>query len=193
MKGVPQAPEFHPEGDVWTHTLLMLEQLENPSVTLALGVLLHDVGKPATIRFAERIRFDGHVEKGARLTVQALERLRVFEGGDRTGNGPGPTPHALRPRHPNEREQAQKVPPAARFRRTFGAPPAGLSQQPPKSCQLRLRSGQAGRTTDRRASPATSRYGRGLDCSGLQTGACIQEDPHGTRRSAARRNSEDQR
>ena len=76
MKGVPQAPEFHPEGDVWTHTLLMLEQLENPSVTLALGVLLHDVGKPATIRFAERIRFDGHVEKGARLTVQALERLR---------------------------------------------------------------------------------------------------------------------
>ena len=76
MKGVPQAPEFHPEGDVWTHTLLMLEQLENPSVTLALGVLLHDVGKPATIRFAERIRFDGHVEEGARLTVQALERLR---------------------------------------------------------------------------------------------------------------------
>ncbi len=76
MKGVLQAPEFHPEGDVWTHTLLMLEQLENPSVTLALGVLLHDVGKPATIRFAERIRFDGHVEEGVRLTVQALERLR---------------------------------------------------------------------------------------------------------------------
>ena len=76
MKGVPQPPEFHPEGDVWTHTLLMLEQLENPSVTLALGVLLHDVGKPATIRFAERIRFDGHVEEGVRLTVQALERLR---------------------------------------------------------------------------------------------------------------------
>ena len=76
MKGVPQPPEFHPEGDVWAHTLLMLEQLENPSVTLALGVLLHDVGKPATIRFAERIRFDGHVEEGVRLTVQALERLR---------------------------------------------------------------------------------------------------------------------
>ena len=66
MKGVPQPPEFHPEGDVWTHTLLMLEQLENPSVPLALGVLLHDVGKPATIRFAERIRFDGHVEEGVR-------------------------------------------------------------------------------------------------------------------------------
>ena len=76
MKGVPQPPEFHPEGDVWTHTLLMLEQLDNPSVTLAFGVLLHDVGKPATIRFAERIRFDGHVEEGVRLTVQILERLR---------------------------------------------------------------------------------------------------------------------
>ena len=76
MKGVPQPPEFHPEGDVWAHTLLMLQQLRNSSVTLALGVLLHDVGKPPTLRLAERIRFDGHVEEGVRLTVQALERLR---------------------------------------------------------------------------------------------------------------------
>lgn len=76
MKDVPQPPEFHPEGDVWTHTLQMLEQLKTPSVTLALGVLLHDVGKPATIRFAERIRFDGHVEEGVRLAIRVLKRLR---------------------------------------------------------------------------------------------------------------------
>ena len=50
MKGVAQPPEFHPEGDVWTHTLIMLDGLQSPSPALALGVLLHDVGKPA--RFA---------------------------------------------------------------------------------------------------------------------------------------------
>jgi putative nucleotidyltransferase with HDIG domain len=76
MKGVAQPPEFHPEGDVWVHTLLMLEKLRAPSVALALGVLLHDVGKPATFRVADRIRFDGHVEKGVELARGILERLR---------------------------------------------------------------------------------------------------------------------
>jgi putative nucleotidyltransferase with HDIG domain len=76
MKGVEQPKEFHPEGDVWTHTLLMLAMLEAPSVTLALGVLLHDVGKPPTFRVAERIRFDGHMEVGSRMAESILERLR---------------------------------------------------------------------------------------------------------------------
>ena len=82
MKGVPQPPQFHPEGDVWLHTLLMLSQMENPSIPLAWGVLLHDVGKPPTLRFAERIRFDGHVEVGVRMAEQILERLR-FSHDDR--------------------------------------------------------------------------------------------------------------
>ncbi|MBI1896547.1 MAG: CCA tRNA nucleotidyltransferase [Acidobacteria bacterium] len=76
MKGVEQPPDFHPEGDVWTHTLLMLERLESPTATLALGVLLHDVGKPPTFRVEERIRFDGHVEVGVELTRGILSRLR---------------------------------------------------------------------------------------------------------------------
>lgn len=76
MKGVGQPPQFHPEGDVWTHTLLMLEKLENPTVSLALGTLLHDVGKPPTFRVAERIRFDGHVEAGVEITERICERLR---------------------------------------------------------------------------------------------------------------------
>lgn len=76
MKGVAQPPEFHPEGDVWTHTLIMLEGLQSPSPTLALGVLLHDVGKPGTFRVADRIRFDGHVELGERIARQILNRLR---------------------------------------------------------------------------------------------------------------------
>jgi putative nucleotidyltransferase with HDIG domain len=84
LKGVRQPPEFHPEGDVWTHTLIMLDGLREPSVTLALGVLLHDVGKPATFRVAERIRFDGHVEKGIEVAHSLLTRLRfphhVIEG-----------------------------------------------------------------------------------------------------------------
>jgi len=76
MRGVEQPPEYHPEGDVWTHTLIMLDRMREPSLALALGVLLHDVGKPATFRVAERIRFDGHVEKGVEIAHRLLVRLR---------------------------------------------------------------------------------------------------------------------
>lgn len=77
MKGVEQPPEFHPEGDVWVHTMMMLDSLpERPPATLAMGVLLHDVGKPSTFRIAERIRFDGHVEAGVRIAGDILKRLK---------------------------------------------------------------------------------------------------------------------
>lgn len=76
MKGVAQPPEYHPEGDVWQHTLLLLEQLRQPTPALALGALLHDVGKPPTFRVAGRIRFDGHVEAGVGLARSILTRLR---------------------------------------------------------------------------------------------------------------------
>jgi poly(A) polymerase len=76
MKGVQQPPQFHPEGDVWTHTLIMLDGLKSPEPELALGVLLHDVGKPGTFRVADRIRFDGHVELGERMARDILSRLR---------------------------------------------------------------------------------------------------------------------
>jgi poly(A) polymerase len=77
MKGVEQPPQFHPEGDVWTHTLLLLGQLEEGcSLTLAWGALLHDVGKPPTFRRAERIRFDGHVEVGVAMAAEICRRFR---------------------------------------------------------------------------------------------------------------------
>ncbi len=76
MKGVEQPPQFHPEGDVWTHTLIMLEGMGRCSATLALGVLLHDVGKPPTFRVADRIRFDGHVDAGVEIARRILNRLR---------------------------------------------------------------------------------------------------------------------
>ncbi len=78
MHGVEQPPQFHPEGDVWVHTLLLLEGLpEKVSPTLAMGALLHDVGKPPTFRVApDRIRFDGHVEVGVKMAEQICHRLR---------------------------------------------------------------------------------------------------------------------
>ncbi len=78
MKGVRQPPEFHPEGDVFAHTLLLLENLPRPcQSTLAWGALLHDVGKPATFRVApDRIRFDGHVDVGVKIAEEICERLR---------------------------------------------------------------------------------------------------------------------
>jgi poly(A) polymerase len=78
MKGVEQPPEFHPEGDVFVHTLLLLENLPQPCpLTLAWGALLHDVGKPATFRVApDRIRFDNHVEVGVKIAEEICRRLR---------------------------------------------------------------------------------------------------------------------
>jgi poly(A) polymerase len=83
MRGVAQPPEFHPEGDVWVHTLLLLEKLPaGSSSTVAWGALLHDIGKPATYQPpnpavpGDRIRFNGHVEVGVRMAEVILNRLR---------------------------------------------------------------------------------------------------------------------
>jgi poly(A) polymerase len=78
MKGVEQPPQYHPEGDVFVHTLLLLDKLRaGCSKTLAWGALLHDVGKPPTFRVApDRIRFDGHVEIGVKMAAEICRRLR---------------------------------------------------------------------------------------------------------------------
>ena len=81
MKGVEQPPQFHPEGDVWIHTLMMIGGLPaGSSPTLAWGVLLHDVGKPPTFTPPAgpngRIRFDRHVEVGVKMAEQICRRFR---------------------------------------------------------------------------------------------------------------------
>ena len=78
MKGVEQPAQYHPEGDVWVHTLGLLAQLQaGCGETLAWGALLHDVGKPPTFRRApDRIRFDGHVEVGVAIAADILRRFR---------------------------------------------------------------------------------------------------------------------
>ncbi len=107
LQGVEQPPEFHPEGDVWTHTMLMLQIMDQtrrqlaqgtnptatdwkqlsageqdevesyPSISLAMAVLLHDVGKPLTFEVKDRIRFNNHCEEGARLATRICERFRL--------------------------------------------------------------------------------------------------------------------
>ena len=88
MKGVEQPPDWHPEGDVWLHTLLLLQKLEaGVKPTLAWSALLHDVGKPPCYRAPDplearpRIRFSGHAEVGATMARHILNRLR-FSNGD---------------------------------------------------------------------------------------------------------------
>ena len=83
MHGVRQPPQFHPEGDVWVHTMLLLEKLKTGvAPALAWAALLHDIGKPATFRPpdpnkpGDRIRFAGHVEVGVRIAEVILGRLR---------------------------------------------------------------------------------------------------------------------
>ncbi len=78
MQGVEQPPQYHPEGDVWVHTLGLLAQLEpGCSHTLAWGALLHDVGKPPTFRRApDRIRFDNHVDVGVAIAAEICRRFR---------------------------------------------------------------------------------------------------------------------
>jgi poly(A) polymerase len=76
MKGVSQPEQFHPEGDVFEHTKMMLDEMENPPPRLAMAVLLHDVGKPPTFQEADRIRFHEHDHVGAEMAGAICQRLR---------------------------------------------------------------------------------------------------------------------
>jgi poly(A) polymerase len=78
MAGVPQPPEFHPEGDVWQHTLLMLQGMRGATPALAWAVLLHDVGKPPTLEVREGMpRFQCHADVGAEMSSEILRRLKA--------------------------------------------------------------------------------------------------------------------
>ena len=78
LHGVEQPPQFHPEGDVYKHTRLMLSHLQEAPLVLALSILFHDIGKPATFKVDHtgRIRFNTHETVGARMTEVLMERLR---------------------------------------------------------------------------------------------------------------------
>lgn len=76
LKGCAQPPEYHPEGDVWTHTVMMLNELDHPSPALALATLLHDIGKPPTQTVEDRIRFKGHARAGAEMAEDWMSRMK---------------------------------------------------------------------------------------------------------------------
>lgn len=78
LVGCPQPPQFHPEGDVFTHTMLVLENLgEKPSPSLAFAALFHDIGKPPTMSVEDRIRFNGHDKVGADMADAICRRLAM--------------------------------------------------------------------------------------------------------------------
>jgi poly(A) polymerase len=83
LAGVPQPKAFHPEGDVLTHTLIMLGLMRDPTPTLAMGVLLHDIGKPPTYEVTDRIRFNNHPKVGEKMARGVCARLRLSS--DETG------------------------------------------------------------------------------------------------------------
>ncbi len=78
LEGVEQQPEHHPEGDVFIHTMRMLERMCHPTKELAWSVLLHDVGKKATFAVGRdgKIHFYGHEKTGAEMSVAILKRLK---------------------------------------------------------------------------------------------------------------------
>jgi len=78
MRGVTQSPDFHPEGDVWTHTLLLLRKLRGTDRELAWAALLHDVGKPPTLELRDgRERFPNHANVGGEIAGDILRRLHA--------------------------------------------------------------------------------------------------------------------
>ncbi len=76
LKGIEQPVDFHPEGDVFTHTLKTLSFLQNPTPVLAWSALLHDIGKPATFSHTDRIRFNNHGRVSARMAKNILRRMK---------------------------------------------------------------------------------------------------------------------
>ncbi len=78
MKGVPQPEQYHPEGDVFTHTLRSLKFLDRPNFATAMGTLLHDVGKPATFeRDGDKIKFYKHEIVGEKTARKICQRLKM--------------------------------------------------------------------------------------------------------------------
>ena len=77
LKGTEQPPQYHPEGDVFKHVVLMLNTMDERTPELIYAVLFHDIGKPATAEFSDgRIRFNGHAELGETMAQTIMRRLR---------------------------------------------------------------------------------------------------------------------
>ena len=145
MRGIPQPPEFHPEGDVWQHTLLLLDYMDRtmreghpkvtdspqpyPGITLAMGALLHDIGKPRTFQQLDRARFNRHAEVGAGWH-RYMFAAPLFQSGKGKNCCAGTTPLKIHRLAPDEAFHAEAIYPDARVRGTSGTAPPGLSFKP---------------------------------------------------------------
>ena len=194
MKGVEQPPQFHPEGDVWIHTLLLLEKLKpRCSRTLAWGALLHDVGKPPTFRVApDRIRFDGHVEVGVKMAEEICRRLHF-------SNEETKQILALVANHMRFGDvEKMKESTLKRFMRlpqvrgAHGTASARLPEQPPQAGDVRVRSRPAGAYPGRGDSAASTAEWERFDRAGISARTALSRGVVGGGGRAARRHAAQQ-
>jgi UTP:GlnB (protein PII) uridylyltransferase len=133
MKGCEQPPQFHPEGDVFKHTRIMLEMLPaEASLPLVFSVLFHDIAKPptSTVDGEGRIRFNGHDRVGAEMTEAVMERLR-FSRAEIDATVEAVRQHMVfQGCAEHEDGEIEAFHGAANIRRRAGAPPSGLREQP---------------------------------------------------------------
>ena len=178
MKGVEQPPEFHPEGDVFVHTLLMLEKMPQPCpAALAWGVLLHDVGKPPTFRRApDRIRFDEHARVGTKMAESICRRLRFSN--DETKQIVALVENHMRfgdaeRMNPSTFKKFIRLP---RFDASPRIASSGLRIQSSQLAPVQLHAGKNELAPARRSASNAAGHGRGSDCRGIFTRPAVQRN-----------------
>ena len=190
MKGCAQPPQFHPEGDVFQHTRLMLELLpENVSVPLVFSVILHDIAKPrtATVDADGRIRFNEHDRLGAEMTEQIMERLR-FSRAEIDATVEMVRQHMVFKDVPRMRvAKLKRFMARPDFRRGTGIASGRLREQSCHARQLRISSAQKGRVRERADHSATLGYGERSDRAGNETGPKIWGNPGSSGNAPTRR------
>jgi hypothetical protein len=196
MKGCAQPPQFHPEGDVFQHTRLMLELLpENVSVPLVFSVILHDIAKPrtATVDADGRIRFNEHDRLGAEMTEQIMEPLAFFARRNRRRGGDGSSAYGFQRRASDACGQTKAVHGASHFRRGNGIASGRLREQSCHARQLRISSAQKGRVRQRADHSAAFGYGERSNRARNETGSKIWGNPGSSGNAPTRKRLQDAR
>ena len=150
MVGVEQPAEFHPEGDVWIHTYLMFRLVSDPSETLALGMLLHDIGKPLTYSVRDRIRFDRHAEVGGRSGCQGVPTSPRVESAASDGCGTGSTASSFIDVQQMRESKLKRFLRQESFDEHLETAPRRLPGQPRRLDSLRVLQAEAGGAERRR-------------------------------------------
>ena len=192
MKGCEQPPQFHPEGDVFEHTRIMLELLpDEVSLPLVFSVLFHDIGKPPTSTVDEngRIRFNGHDKLGAEMTEAIMQRLR-FSRAEIDATVEAVRQHMVFKDVPNMRvAKLKRFMARPTFRRRAGAAPGRLREQPRDARQLRVPESESGGVRARTDHPAAARAGPRPDRARPEARPALRRNPRSRGDAPARRHA----